>query len=377
VTGFWPVAVFEVGMFAVAAVALWRARRLPLCYPLLPLLLAVLLGLAQLVLPHTAYAYDTQVATLRWTAFLAVTLAGFQLFQDRAVRRWFRSAMLWFAFLLSIEATVQTFTSVNTAFWVFPVQVSTLNLVPMLGPFPSRNHYAAFIEVILPIALYEAFRRKRGGLLYAGMAATMYASVIASASRMGTVLVSAETVAVIGLLWARGFATGRAVAKSLAQIAVLFLVFVAVVGWQSVWDRFMLPDPVQGRREMNISSVHMIEAHPWLGVGMGVWPIEYRKFAVYDPGTWANQAHNDWFQWAAEGGIPFGIAMATLFFWCLRPAYRSIWGLGVIAVFIHAAVDYPFSRPVLGAWLFVIVAMLAAREAARRRENAVVPGGRQ
>jgi hypothetical protein len=39
----------------------------------------------------------------------------------------------------------------------------------------------------------------------------------------------------------------------------------------------------------------------------------------------------------------------------------------VIAVFLHAAVDYPFSRPALGAWPILIIGMLAAREAVRER----------
>jgi O-antigen ligase len=86
-----------------------------------------------------------------------------------------------------------------------------------------------------------------------------------------------------------------------------------------------------------------------------------------DPGTFANQAHSDWLQWTAEGGIPFGIALATLFCWCVAPAFRSVWGLGVIAVFLHAAVDYPFSRPAMGSWPILIIGMLAAREAVRDR----------
>ena len=58
--------------------------------------------------------------------------------------------------------------------------------------------------------------------------------------------------------------------------------------------------------------------------------------------------------------IPFGIAIVTLFAWSLHRAFRSVWGLGVIAVFLHAMVDYPFSRPALGCWAIVVLAMLAA-----------------
>jgi ABC-type glycerol-3-phosphate transport system permease component len=36
-------------------------------------------------------------------------------------------------------------------------------------------------------------------------------------------------------------------------------------------------------------------------------------------------------------------------------------GVGVIAVFLHAMVDYPFSRPALAAWAVVMIALLATR----------------
>jgi O-antigen ligase len=364
VPAYWPVTVFQVWVFALAGIALWRSRqsvaRIP-PYPLFPLLAAVVWGLLQWGTGNTVYSFDTQSAIVRWATFLAVFLIGLNVFCDRRMARWFRASMLWFGFTVAVLATVQTFTS-DKIFWLF----STQYIGPM-GPFPNHGHYAMFIEIALPFALYEAIRRERGGLLYAGIAAVMYASVIASTSRAGTVLATAEVVAVPILMWARRLASGRAVGISLLRMAVLFAAFTAVVGWGRVWDRFLVPDPMAVRREFAVSSLHMIEAHPWSGVGMGAWPTAYPRYAILDTGLFANQAHSDWLQWTAEGGIPFGIVMATLFGWCVLPGFRSVWGLGVIAVFLHAAVDYPFSRPSEGSWTIVIIAMLAAREMVRER----------
>ena len=111
----------------------------------------------------------------------------------------------------------------------------------------------------------------------------------------------------------------------------------------------------------------MIEAHPWSGVGLGAWPTAYPRYALMDIGLLANQAHDDWLQWTAEGGIPFGIAMVTLFGWCVLPAIPLGVGPGSDRLFLHAVLDYPFSRPALGAWFILIIAMLAAREAVVRR----------
>jgi hypothetical protein len=357
VPGYWPVAVFQVGIFVLAAIAVWRARLSPptFAWPLVPLSFAVLWGLFQWLTGRTAYGFDTRLAILRWTTFLSVFLIGISLFRDDAVRRWFRSAILWFAFLVAVLATVQTITSNGKVFWLFATPFTD----SVMGPILNRNHYAVFIEAVLPIALYLAVRRQCESLLYSGMAAIMYASVIASASRAGTVLATAEVVLVPLLLWAFRRAAGRNIAASLLRMGILFAVFTAVVGWESVWSRFWAPDPLLVRRELAVSTLHMAVSHPWFGTGLGTWPTIYPHYAIVDIGAFANQAHNDWLQWTAEGGFPFSIMLASLFLWSVRPAFRSIWGLGVLAVFLHAIVDFPFSRPALGSWPILILSLLA------------------
>jgi hypothetical protein len=44
-------------------------------------------------------------------------------------------------------------------------------------------------------------------------------------------------------------------------------------------------------------------------------------------------------------------------------SFRCLWGLGIVSVFLHACVDYPFSRPALGSWFIVMLAMLASGSA--------------
>jgi O-antigen ligase len=235
----------------------------------------------------------------------------------------------------------------------------TENIERVMGPILSPNHYAAFIEVVLPLAIYGSIRHRRQALLYAGMAAAMYTSVIVSASRAGFMLCSAEIVVVPTLMWLQRRAPGRAVGRGLAAVALLLAVFTAVAGWGSIWERLRFPDPFTLRREFATSSIRMIADRPGFGFGLGTWPMVYPAYAVIDIGKFANRAHDDWLEWTTDGGLPLGIAMATLFLWCLRPAFGSVWGVGVIAVFLHATVDYPFSRPALAAWIVVSIALLA------------------
>ena len=93
--------------------------------------------------------------------FLSVFLIGISVFRDRVAHRWFRSAILWFAFSLLILATVQTFTSHGKIFWLFDAPYAADYF---MGPILYRNHYAAFIEAVLPIALYLVVRRERNAL---------------------------------------------------------------------------------------------------------------------------------------------------------------------------------------------------------------------
>jgi O-antigen ligase len=372
VPAWWPVTVFQVAAFAFAGIALYRVplrngrgSETLFTWPLLPLCFAVLWGLFQLLSGRTFYGFATKTAILHWATLLAVFLTGVIIFREEPLRRWFRSAMLWFSFVVAAVATLQTFTFGGKIFWIFPTEYSGF----VMGPIIYHTHFAAFVEIVLPIALYKALRHRRGSLLYSVVTAVLFASVIASASRAGTVLCSAEILVVSALLWSRSGATRGALGLLLLRMAVLFLVFTAIVGWETVWVRFWAPDPMAVRREFDISSLHMIAARPWCGFGLGTWPTAYPRYAIIDIGVFANQAHSDWLQWTAEGGLPFAIALLSLFVWCLRPAFRSVWGLGVIAVFLHAAVDYPFSRPAIGSWVIVLIAMLAAWNRAHGRRE--------
>jgi O-antigen ligase len=131
--------------------------------------------------------------------------------------------------------------------------------------------------------------------------------------------------------------------------------FTAAVGWEDLWKRFQEPDIYQGRREMLFSSLDMIRARPATGFGMGTWPTVYPSFAYYDDGLFANQAHNDWAQWAAEGGMPFLLLILSIAAWSFRKALNSLWALGIGFVFLHCIVDYPLQKPALAGLLFTLL----------------------
>jgi O-antigen ligase len=364
----WAVSLLETGSFALAAA--WAVRlairplRLERSLAILPLAGTVLWGILQLCMGSSVYPRETWNALLMWTTNLAVFAVALQVFSNAGSRDRFLRATLLFGFALSVVSTLAMFTSRTNVFWIFP---ALSDRVPA-GPFLSPNQYAAFIELVLPLALVRAASDARRTVLFALMAGAMYASVIASASRAGFVLASLEIVAALALALGGRGATLRSIARVVAVLAAFIVLFTALVGWETLWNRLNRADPFAGRREMLDSTLDMIRDRPWTGFGLGTWSTVYPAYARYDDGLFANHAHNDWAQWTAEGGFPFLALLLGIAVWSIRPALRSRWGIGAIAVFLHCMVDYPLQKPALAAFFFAVLAVLAC--SAKEAKNA-------
>ena len=186
--------------------------------------------------------------------------------------------------------------------------------------------------------------------------------MVVSASRAGLLIGFAEVLGVLLLLHLQRGRVGRRVRFAAVALAAATGILTLIVGFETASARFSSEALAAGRIQFAVSTVHMIAVHPWIGWGLGCWPAVYPAFAIFDPGVIVNQAHSDWLQWTAEGGLPVGLAMLSLALWGIRPAIRSIWGIGVLAVLIHALFDYPFSRPAVGAWPILILSMAAVNQ---------------
>jgi hypothetical protein len=322
-------------------------------------------GVGQLALGLTVQPWATTTAALDWSCWAAIAFLASQALQAGELRRRFLAATMTFGALLGIVATLQVFTSEGRIFWLFPSGYRDL----VLGPFVYRNQYAAFVEMVVPVLLYTGLRRRRRAL-YWGATAILMASVVAGASRAGTLLVTAEVVVVMALAVRKRHLSGRTFWLACGQIGLGAAVAVAVIGWAPLWNRFQQADPYSVRREMLISSLAMIKDRPAVGFGLGAWPAAYPGYALFDDGQFANQAHNDWAQWAVEGGLPALAAMVWLAVSLAAPAVRSVWGLGVLFVLAHSLVDYPLQqRPQLAGWFFALAGAVAAWEYSRRRSE--------
>ena len=349
------------GTFLVACVWLTRGVRPASTWLLLPVVAAPLWGLLQLALATTVNRYRTQIAVLSAAGLACAFLLGLHAFRDRRVSRLFRVLTIALGTALAALAIVQLFTSDGRVYW----SIRSLYSDQPMGPFLNRDNYSAFIELILPLALWEAVRSSRSAWLYGIPSAILYGSVIAGASRAGSILVSLEVLAVlIPALLARGRAPFGAAARAFAAI-VLILVFASLVGWEELIGRFDDKDPWATRREYVESSALMVKDRPLLGSGLATWSIVYPRYAVIDMTKASYHAHNDWMEWACDGGLPF---LSIMLLPALRGAWLSLrypWGFGILAASLHALVDFPFR---LWATLLCFFLLLSAMEVRYRDE---------
>ena len=357
IPGRWALGAFQLALFALAIVTIAR-RRFAIGWHPVGVLLAIapLWGVAQIAAHQTVYAWRTGDAVLNWTA----NLAAFSLAVCLNRREKFLQSTLIFASLMSVIAIFTVLTSApDKVFWVFNAGTSN----PTLGPFVYRNQYAAFVEAVLPLAIVKAIVERRRSAVYIAIAAALFASVVAGGSRAGSFLCLAEIIVTPVAVYARGFVSGRTLVRvSVASLAAVVL-FTAIAGWDTIWKRLQEPNPYSLRAELVRSSFEMVRDRPLAGFGLGTWSDAYPAYAHFDDGRFVNQAHNDWIQWAVEGGVPFFLVMFAIAALTVRPALRSLWGLGMIAVFLHCLVDYPMQqRPALAAFFFAMIGMIVGRK---------------
>ena len=359
----WALQSFQIGVFAILAVVLVagiRSGKEHIAGGLAPWLvyLIPLWGLIQIYAHTTASSVDTREAVLRWGALAGVFFLSQIAGGTRAARRNLLSAFLLFATVMAVLCLTELFTSEGRVLWIFPTGYSSV-----CATFPSNNSYAQFIEIALPVALWRALREGWRSWWYVLAGGILYASVIGSASRAGTALCTAELLAmlVIGLVRLRDPETGlptRSTTTVLVMIPVIAAAFTLAVGWERIWQRFQQNDPYLVRREYIVAAADMAKQRPLTGFGLGTFPEVYQRYAIKDFPFYANHAHNDWAEFAADGGVPFLLLVLIPFAASVSTAVRNPWGLGLIAVMLHACVDFPFPRPAVSGWLFVMLGLL-------------------
>ena len=337
-------------------------HRLTINIPVVCLLLMACYGAAQTVWSSQKIVYKGWTGVLFWFTAAAICLICTQLFRDQRIAAQFRLLFVVFGSALCVLDLLEQASHTNKYFWIVQSRYATLN-----GTFAYWNNFAQFVELVLPITLWLGVANGRRSGPFLILSGLQIGAVIASGSRAGSALVIVEFVAVMVIAYFRN--RNRALLYAVWSALLLILMFSYAAGVAVLRDKLQQRDQVAVRRDINLSSLAMIRERPLSGWGLGTYVPVYRAFARQDDGTYVNQAHNDWLEWTAEGGVLFSALMAVVFVWSIKPAIRSVWGIGVIALCLHAAVDYPFARFGVCGWYFALLGMLAAAYDSGQRQH--------
>lgn len=211
-------------------------------------------------------------------------------------------------------------------------------------PFSNRNHFAVFVEIVLPFLAWRAFREGAKEAMLA--AALLLAVSFAAGSRMGALLLCAE------ILWlSLRWGGGKKLLGAMAAMACL----VSLFAFFTPRERIENPWAGDHRRDIWSAAGKMIAAKPITGWGGDHFSTEYPAFAEFDNGQFVNAVHSDWLEWTVEWGLPGLLLPLGALVWYLRRFAQSLAVWGILFGALHACVDFPWQQP----GFLVLTALLA------------------
>ena len=393
----WSVAIFE--LIVLFLMLLWAAKavvekRLEIRIPsaALPLAAFVLLGLIQSIAITGASGQTKSLSMDVEATRGAVTVIFFLLVCFLIAANFFTSTerlrvlanfLVIFGLALAVFALIQHLTWEGKLFWIRPTSSAGAGTG---GPFVNRNHFAGYMEMLIPIPLALALSRATRGearLFYGFAAAIMGIAQIASLSRAGIVSLAA------GVFFLAAVATrrnrdeteraGRGRLRFMfSPAAFMFLMLAAIIGgifWVGADFNIikrLSNDPVMSaaatdRKAIWSDTLRMFNANPILGVGVGAYETVYPIYGRGDGSSLIQFAHNDYLQALADGGIVAG-ALAIWFIIAIfrdfargvslqQPLARAIAlgaGAGIFAILVHSLFDFNLQIP-SNALLFLVL----------------------
>src|SRR6267154_3109583 len=271
----WARAVFETGAgLLLLAWAVWiyftQEDQIVFSPLLLPLAAFSLLVCAQWFFHGTASSYNTRMELLLLVSDLVLLFLAVQAF--RTLQDW--RGFVWFAmafgFLVGIFGILQHLTFNGKLYWFREMHYGGIPF----GPYVNRNHFAGFVELILPLALVPLVMgrvRRERWLVVSLFAVVPIAALFLSASRGGIVSIGVE-LAVLALMMIRWRTLGK---ELFAGITVLLLAMLMVT-WLGVgqllhrFSSFQALEVTVGKRaSMRHDTWQIFFQHPLSGTGLG------------------------------------------------------------------------------------------------------------
>jgi len=391
-----PWSIFALETCAMLLVVAWAARQwfnreLNFSNNVLYRPMAVFLALVflQWLIGTTAYRYVTYSQLLRYAAYGMLAFVITQALRRSSQFEMIAKLFTGYGGIIAAFAILQGMAPNGKLYWIWPSEQGGA----IYGPYVNHNHYAGLMEMLIPFPLVLAATRFTDGnrkLAIAGIAALMSGSLFLSGSRGGMAAFVAQMIVLSVLLVHKGEGNWKQPIMLAGFLAVV-IIFLVWIGGNALTQRLMtIHSEARGeisggvRFSIDRDCLQMIIKRPFLGWGLGTFPIVYPQFRSFYTTFFVNQAHNDYLQLIVETGLA-GFSVAVWFMVLIfRGASTKLknWTetmsgamtvtalLGIGGILVHSFVDFNLQIPANAAIFYVLCAMAAASpllESQRRR----------
>ena len=264
----------------------------------------------------------------------------------------------------------------------------------IFGPFINRNHYAGWMLLVIPLGLgYVAALAERGlaevrpnwrdRMLWLGSPSAgqlllvtfcvvvMALSLVMTRSRSG--LAGLAVAMVLGTTFAMRAQRSRR--RQVAAAGVFFAVGAAVLWWGgldiAIARMGMVSKEIGGRLGIWRDTLRMIADYPWTGTGMNTFGFASLVYQSATPlSEHYKEAHNEYLQVAAEGGLLVGVPVLLSLWWLsgliverlndpnrLRYWLRAGAVTSLLAIGVQSLVEFSLQMPANAALAAVVIAI--------------------
>jgi O-antigen ligase len=265
------------------------------------------------------------------------------------------------------------------------------------GPFVNHNHFAGWMLMAIPVGLgYLSALIERGMrgvrphwrnrlLWFATPQASRTVLVGLALLLMGVSLVMTLSrggigclIVAVGISGAASLRYQTAGARRQVYAVYLVILLIAAIGWVgvgSVAARFAASSDqdLNGRLGPWTDAVSVAERFPLTGSGLNTYSVTMMFYQRHDLALHYDQAHNDYLQLAAEGGVLLGLPILLLLGVTVNRIWRSFRDIpregrtywikvgavtGLFAIALQELVDFSLQMPGNAA-LFVALCAIA------------------
>ena len=308
-----------------------------------------------------------------------------------------RRLVAWLLILGTVEAVYGLVQYLSGWQRIF-VYAKKYNLEEATGTYINRNHFAGFLEMVIPfglaLVLFEhskslSLRQGRSGVgVKAAIAGeslprmglrlfaliVMIAGLLLSRSRMG-IVAGAYSLVLMAAVWGLQRKAGLWIAGLVMACVALLVLW---IGAGSTFGRFGSIGNEFGSAEESRLSIwrgtgRLIGGHPLLGSGLGTFPVAFTAVQSTFLGKFVNHAHNDYLEITSDVGIPAAILLFGSIVLLLRRVAKTVSlsegrfekavALGclgsIVAILLHSLTDFNLYIP-SNALVFSVILGLAA-----------------